>query len=163
MPDKEECTVGYRDLFNSSEWQTLMFGPLWAFSAIAGADGKIDDAETKALIKEISDAPILKAPLAREVFLAIAVDFPTLLPAYQADTRNAYAGLRDVATLLTRVDAKQAAMFKFSIMAVGKNVAEASSAAGTPGIAPEEAQAWGMISAMIGFDAKEAEKAFAEL
>ena len=152
----------FRELFNTSEWQTLTFAPLWAFSSIAAADGNIDTSETGVLMTQIAEAPLLKAPFSREVFLAIAADLPTLLPAYKADTRNAYAGLRDVVTLLQRVDAKEAAMFKFAVMAVGSKVAVATGKPGDP-IATEEAQAWAMTGAMLGFDQKEAEAAFKSL
>lgn len=152
----------YRELFNDAEWQTLTFAPLWSFSAVAASDGTIDPAETSELMKQITEAPLLKAALSREVFVTLALDLAAILPAYKADTRNVYAGLRDAATLLKRVDANQAAMFKFAVMAVGSKVAAASGPTDSK-IANEEAQAWAMAGAVLGFDQKESEAAFKTL
>ena len=67
----------YRAMFTDQEWQTLQFMPLWAFTAVAAADGKIDDNETKALIKSLSEGVLLKGALPREVFTSIAAEIST--------------------------------------------------------------------------------------
>jgi hypothetical protein len=153
--------VTYRERFTDAEWRTLRFAPLWTFSAVAGADGVIDDLETAAVMKAILDGGLLEGAFVREVFVGIAGDLPNLLPAYKADTRNAYAGLRDAACLLARIEPRQAAMFRLAVMAVGKATAEASGPPVGDRIALEEQRACAMAATMIGFDLKESEAALA--
>lgn len=151
----------YRALFTDQEWQTIQFMPLWAFTAVAASDGKIDDQETKALIKSLSEGVLLKGALPREVFVSIATDFGTILPAYKADARMAYPGLAEGASLLTRAEPDQAAMFKFAVMAAAKDAAEASGGFAAPKVSQQESAAWGMVASVIGFDLKAAEAALA--
>jgi len=155
--------VAYRALFSDSEWQTLQFAPLWAFAAVAGADGKIDDRETAVLMKEVSEAPLHKGVFVREVMTSLATDLVRVSAAYKADSRNAFAGLVEVRGLLTRVDKDQAAIFKFAVMAIGKATAEASGPMFGAKIAVEEQQAWALAAVMLGFDLNESQAAIATL
>ena len=89
--------------FTSEEWRTLQFAPLWIFSLVAGADGSIDKKEIAALAKELQEAVLFKEPLARDVLLSVATNFADVMSQYQADSRNAVTGLRDVADLIILV------------------------------------------------------------
>jgi hypothetical protein len=53
--------ISQKELFTSEEWQSLQYSPLWVFSAVAGADGEIDELELHALVKEVEEAPALPA------------------------------------------------------------------------------------------------------
>lgn len=113
--------------FMSEEWRTLQFAPLWIFSLVAGADGSIDKKEIAALAKELQEAVLFKEPLARDVLLSVATNFADVMSQYQADSRNAVTGLRDVADLLDKkASSQQADNFKKAVLLIGRNVAEAS-------------------------------------
>jgi hypothetical protein len=155
--------VAYRTMFSDAEWQTLQFAPLWAFTAVAGADGKIDEAETRILMKEVAEAPLHRGPFTREVMVSLATDLVRVAAAYKADPRAALAGLLEVRTVLSRVESDQAAVFKYAVMAIGKAAAEASGPMFGSKIAAEEQAAWALAAVMLGFDMKESEGAIARL
>jgi hypothetical protein len=89
----------YRDRFTDSEWDTVLFTPLWAFHAVAGVDGKVETEEAAALAKEISEAMLYKDEFAREVLAALGAGMSTIMPAYMRDSRNVTQGLIDAARL----------------------------------------------------------------
>ena len=156
--------MGYRELFTESEWATLQFAPFWAFIQIAGSDGKIDEKETAALNKElITDAPIYKSPLVREVFLSIGPIFTQVLNAFRADSRKVFDGLQDTARVLSKVDADQANMFKFAIMGIGKEVATASGSMFGEKISEKEKEAWALCAVALSFDMKASQEALAKV
>jgi hypothetical protein len=143
----------YREQFTDAEWQTLQFAPFWAFIQIAGSDGNIDEKETAAFNKElITDAPIYKSALVREVFLSIGPIFPTLLTAFRADPRKVFDGLRDTAMALIKLDVDQANLFKFAVMSIGKEVANASGPMLGEKISEKEKEAWALVAVALGFD-----------
>ena len=152
----------YREQLTDSEWQTLQFAPFWAFIQIAGSDGKIDEKETTAFHKELlTDAPIYKSPLVREVLLSIGPIFQATLNAFRADQRKVFDGLQDTARALAKVDADQASMFKFAIMGMGKEVANASGSFLGEKISDKEKEAWALCAVALGFDMKESQAALA--
>jgi hypothetical protein len=156
--------MGYRELFTESEWATLQFAPFWAFIQIAGSDGHIDEKETASFNKELlTDAPIYKSPLVREVFLSIGPIFTQVLNAFRADSRKVFDGLQDTARVLTKVDADQANMFKFAIMGIGKEVATASGAMFGEKISEKEKEAWALCAVALGFDMKASQEALAKV
>jgi len=155
--------MAYRETYTDAEWQTLQFTPMWAFTAIAMADGKVDDAEFQAFLKEISDAPIYKSALVREVLLSILVDFAKIAPAYKADTRTVVQGIREGGILLGKVDADQASMFKAAVMAIASKVAEASGGMFGPKASQQEKEAWATIGLLLGFNMKESNEALARV
>ena len=152
----------YREQFTDSEWQTLQFAPFWAFIQIAGSDGSIDEKETAAFHKElVTDAPIYKSPLVREVFLSIGPSFRLILDAFRADQRKVFDGLRDTATALMKIQTDQANMFKFAVMGIGKEVANASGGFMGGKISDKEKEAWALVAIALGFDMKESQAALA--
>lgn len=156
--------MGYRELFTESEWATLQFAPFWAFIQIAGSDGSIDEKETTSFNKElITDAPIYKSALVREVFLSVAPAFSQVLDAFRADTRKVFDGLHDTATALTKVDADQANMFKFAVMGIGKEVAAASGSFLGDKISEKEKEAWALCAVALSFDSTASQEALARV
>jgi hypothetical protein len=116
-----------REAYHVDEWRTLQFAPLWVFGAVAGADGKVDEKELEALLKEISQWPLFKEPLVQETLLTLSQDFMNLMAHYKADSRNVLTGLKDVADLLDRkATQEQAKNFKGAMLLIGRNTAQAS-------------------------------------
>ena len=115
--------------YTAQEWRTLQFAPLWAFTAVAGADRNIDQEEMMALAKELAEAPLYKDPLTREVLMSVGANLQAIMTAYRDDSRDVLTGLSDVADVLDRkADADEAQAFKQSMLLIVKNVAEASGA-----------------------------------
>lgn len=119
--------MALRDLFNDAEWRTLEFAPVWAFNAVAAADGKVDEKEVAALGKELLDAGLYKGELARAVLRSVGDNLEQVLIAYKADARGVLDGLSQVADILDRtVSADEARKFKGAMLVISKNVGEAS-------------------------------------
>lgn len=143
--------------FTPAEWQTLQFSPFWVFAQVAGIDGKIDDEEQKAFLKELADAPIYKSPLVREVLISVATDMGDLMTAYTADTRKVGVGLADVANALdAKADASEAVMFKAALVGIAMHVAQASGSRWSKDkVSKEEETAISFIGAVLRFDPAE--------
>ena len=117
-----------RKSFTSQEWRTLQFAPLWVFTAVAAADGKVDEKEFEILARELSEAHLYKNRLARDVLFSVANEFTKVLPDYGADRRNIINGLKEVADILDRKMSPQDVYeFKRALLGLGYNVVESSS------------------------------------
>jgi hypothetical protein len=140
--------------FTSEEWCTLQFAPLWTFTAVAGADRKIDEKEIQALAKELQEAILFKEPLVRDVLLSVASDFSNVMLRYKKDSRDTIGGLREAASILDRkATPQQARNFKGAMLLIGRNVAEASGG-GLLGLgskmSDEEKTAFVLVAAALG-------------
>ncbi len=117
----------YRSRFNDAEWQTILFTPLWAFHAVAAVDRKVEDKETLALAKELSEALLFRDELAREVLTALGMDLRTIMRAFIADSRGIVDGLQAAAGILdAKLPSGAADGFKRAAMLIALNVAKAS-------------------------------------
>lgn len=116
----------WKEQFTDSEWQTLLFAPLWIFSGIALADGRIDPKEIEAFTAEVADAPLYKDDLVREVMLALAAGFSNIMDTYKADNRKVDIGLAEVADLLEAKANDHADNYKRVLLAIAAKVANAS-------------------------------------
>ncbi|MBD2255300.1 NACHT and WD repeat domain-containing protein [Nostoc parmelioides] len=142
--------------FTSEEWQTLQYAPLWVFSAVAHADGKVDDQEFSVLAKNISKASLYKIPLTRDVFASILGDFNNIMGQYGADSRDVSEGLRDVVEILdSKVSLEESENFKQALIFLGVEIANASGG-GFLGLgnkmSNEEASALSIIAALLEAD-----------
>ncbi|MEZ2228943.1 hypothetical protein [Microcoleus sp.] len=153
MSVQEQVTS--KELFTSEEWQSLQYSPLWVFSAVAGADGEIDDQETHALVKEVEEAPLYKIPLVRDVFASVSIDFNNIMKQYGADSRDVSEGLGDVADILAKkVSTEESKSFKGALIFLGVNIANASGGFLGFGdhMSDEEKAAIGLIAAVLRAD-----------
>jgi hypothetical protein len=113
--------------FSSSDFKTLQFAPFWAFSAVASADGKVDEKEVKEYLSMVLGAQGFVHFLTREIVGSIARDYKNLWDSYVADPRSIEAGFTDVRRILeTSVSREDALGFKKSLVAIGARVASAS-------------------------------------
>ena len=113
--------------FTDSEWQTLLFTPLWVFFAVAGADQNVDEKEVESFTNELQQAVFFKEPLVRDVLLGLAGDFQKIMEAFQKDRRDVLAGLNDAGSLLdTKATTDSANNFKRAMLLIGRNIAQAS-------------------------------------
>lgn len=120
--------MSYRNLFTAGEWVTLQFSPLWIFTIIAAIDGKVEKKEVMALAKELADAPAFKSELAREVFLNVGLNFDSVWPAYQRDSRNPLAGLFETRQIIeANLSAGEAEAFKRVLVFIGMKIIESDS------------------------------------
>ena len=120
---REKCT--------DSEWTTLQYSPLWVFAGVAAIDGKIDEKEAAALLKELYEAGLYKSDLAREIFGSVAGNLSALHAPFRADGRNLVDGLRQVKDILAKYcTPKDANDYKQALVLLGKNIASASGGGG---------------------------------
>ena len=137
----------FRSRFNDTEWQTVLFTPLWAFHAVAAVDGKVDDKEVAALAKELAEAPLFRDELAREVLTLLGTDLRTIMPAFMADSRAIVSGLEEAASIFdAKLPPGGADGFKRAVMLIALNVAKASGPRFGDKMAKEEKAAAALIA-----------------
>ena len=131
------------------EWQTILFTPLWAFTAVAGADRKIDDKELgsregarrgDALPRRVRP----RSALGRRVG---ARDGDAGLRRRPTDDRR---GLQDAATILdAKPPAGAADGCKQATILIALNVAKASGSSFGDKTSKEEKAAIGLVAAAL--------------
>lgn len=142
----------FKSKFTDAEWQTVLFTPLWAFSAIAGSDKQIRPKEAEALAKELAEAALYKDEFTREVLTAVASDPATIMPAYGADRRSIVDGLREAADILgAKLPAGGADHFKNAILLLCMNVANADGPMFGDKVSKEEKSAMVLVATMLRF------------
>lgn len=140
----------YRSNFTDAEWRTVLFAPLWAFTAVAGADKKVDPKEAAALLKELSEAALYKDAFAREVLQSIAADVTTIMPAYAADRRTVVDGLREAAQILdVKMPGGGADGLKAAILLVCVNTAQAAGPIIGGKVSKEERSAMALVATLL--------------
>lgn len=142
--------------FSAAEWATLQLSPLWVFALVAGADGIIDERETLALVKELSESHLFRGELARQVLASLSVDVDGWSSAVLTDRREPLQGLVEVRALLdARASTEDAELMKTALLLIGRNVAQASG--GMVGmddpLSPEERVALTAIAGTLGVGA----------
>jgi len=143
--------MSYRSSFSYSEWQTLLFAPLWSFNAVAAIDGKVDDKEAEALAKEVADASLYRNELASEVLGDLGASFASVFSAYRADSRSVLDGLREAAQLVDRKTIPDIALgYKKAIIGVGVQVANASGAMFGSKMSEDEKKALVLVAVTLG-------------
>jgi hypothetical protein len=117
----------FRGKFTDSEWNTVMFTPLWAFHTVAGVDSKVDSNEAGALAKELSEASLYRDEFTREVLSSIGASLPVVMQAYMVDSRGSVDGLQDAANLLdAKLPSGGGDAFKMAILNICIQAAKAS-------------------------------------
>lgn len=139
----------FKSKFTDKEWETILFTPLWAFTLVAGADGKVEDAETAVLAKELAEASLYKDEFVREVLSAIVASLEKIMIAYGKDSRLALAGLMEAATLLDeKLPAGGADSFKRVVLGICLQTAQ-STGRGKNKVSKEEEKALVMVAASL--------------
>lgn len=142
--------------FSSADWETLQFAPFWAFSQVAGIDGKIDDEEVGAFIHELAEAPIYKSPLVRDILMSVGMDAGHIMAAYQQDTRTVTVGLAQVADVLdANVEHDEGVMFKGAVVGIAISIAKASGPRWGNKVSKEEEMAVNYVGNLLRLDPSE--------
>lgn len=74
-----------REQFTDNEWSQLKLLPIYVYTLIAGADGKIDEKEERALNNTLKRAEKIVDPLHRELLVEIAEGGPDTLKSLIAE------------------------------------------------------------------------------
>ena len=110
-----------------SDLRVLQSAPLWVFTAVAGADGKVDKRETAALSAILSEAESFRHETVKTIFAGAAEQLEALRAEQAADERllgQAFAEIREVVDRnMASADARE---FKLALLAVASRIAEAS-------------------------------------
>ena len=113
--------------YSEKEWQTLLFGPMWLFQAVAGADGLIDKKEWMAFFDVLSDADGFENALTKAVFKRLLDNFERVSAAFEEVHHHISAGLQTMADLVDeREDPDDAYDFKANMLELATEVAERS-------------------------------------
>jgi hypothetical protein len=140
----------FRSQFTDAEWQTVLFTPLWAFSAVATADGKVDDKEAGVLTKELTEAPLYKDELTREVFATLLGSLQTTGAAYKADQRSLAQGLQDAAALFdAKLPGGGADHLKLAVLGICINTAKASGPMFGDKMSKQETSAIALVASLL--------------
>lgn len=119
--------------FSNEEFDTLLFAPMWVYSAVAWVDGAPKDYEKEALNREVSAPESYDAPLFQLLLKVWRDKWDTLLPRWNADKRNTPEGLREARRILdAKLHVDDAKEVKESLYRFGRAIAE-SGGEGAPG------------------------------
>ena len=139
-----------REKFTDTEWKTVLFTPLWAFGIVSMADGKVDDKETAALVKELTEAALYKDELTREVFGALMSNLGSIGADFAADKRSQLQGLQDAASLFeAKLPGGGADKFKLAILGICLNAARASGPVFGDKVSKEEKTAVALVGVSL--------------
>ena len=117
----------FRSQFSDTEWQTILFTPLWAFHAVAAVDRKVEKKEIEALGKELAEALLFRDEFAREVLADVGANLQAVMPAFVADKRAIVDGLQEAARILAaKLPPGGADGFKRAVMLIAANVSKAA-------------------------------------
>ena len=141
-----------RSTYTDEEWDTLLFAPIWMAGFVGRAsDQKMDEKETQAFIKDLSEGGLYKEALVREVLRGIAADLDGVMTRWGEDSRTFDVGLEDTRRVLDeKASEEEAANFKKSILGIGVDVAQASGPMFGDKASTEEKQAIAMAATFLG-------------
>ena len=118
--------AGFKSKFSKSEWETIVFAPLWAHTLVAAADGEMEEKEHAVVFTEISPAAC-EDEFAREAFAVFAADPQGVTKAWGKQGLGALDGLQEVARILrAKMPAGAADGLKNAIVLVAVKTAQAA-------------------------------------
>lgn len=113
--------------FSTEEILILHEIPFWVFYQVAGADSVIDEQEVNVFKNMLNDAPQLRDPFAREVFMSMRDDFENALLATRESSSQSMTGMTRAMEILSRKSTPEdCAEFKQLVFVMGWSVASAS-------------------------------------
>jgi|GEM_PF-5369305 len=123
-----------RSGFSDVEWETLLFTPMWVYSAVVWVDGAPKAYEKEALNRELARAESYEVPLFRQFLEVSRAEWNDLMPRWNADSRNTPDGLRDARRILdAKLSADDARSFKECLYQFGCAIAESGGERGQGG------------------------------
>jgi len=112
---------------NEKDWLTLIYSPFWVFTAVAGADGRLDVKEVDSLHHVLKEAQSGGAQLLSEVLAASADDTGAAFAAFRGDGRSLDEGLVQVRKVLDeQLNEADSLAFKRGLLSLGVHFAQAS-------------------------------------
>jgi len=131
--------MNFQNFYDQEEWQTIQFGIMWVFRGVAGADGKIDKDEQRALTKVVDSGDKFNNAFVSELFGSMKVNPGQIFRLSINDPRDFKRGLQEVAEILDqKASGADSLLYKKIITAVGIYVANSSGELGEKNISDEE-------------------------
>lgn len=141
--------------FSDAEWQTLVYGPLWAYLAVAAQDGDLADQERFAFSDALADPGHMTGELSREVVASLAAAQTATFDSWQADDRSLADGFAAISKILAKVGADEANRYKGTLVWLAVKVAHAGSWLGGD-ISQKERAAIESLAEMLDFNVTDA-------
>lgn len=137
--------------------QTLIFAPLWVYTAVAGADGPPEPGQFRQFVEELaaSDARLAESAdgLAALDFLRMNID--ATFAAYQVDSDDPQHGLKRLRGVLKRLPKNEAAAVSGWLVELAIRIGGSRHLAGAPRISEGEERAIRDIASWLGVDTPE--------
>jgi len=131
--------MNFQNFYDQEEWLTLQFGIMWVFRGVAGADGRIDKDEQRALTIVVDAADKFNNSFISELLSSMKTNPGQLFRLSINDPRDFKKGLAEVAEILDqKASGDDALLYKKIITAVGIYVANSSGEMGEKNISEEE-------------------------
>lgn len=113
--------------FTAEEFQALRRAPFMVFLLVAAADGKLDNKEAQAFVKQLGDSAKEGGELYSRIITNVITDVPQLLTELLTTPFNHAQELLRIRLIVeTKVSAEEAQAFKQALLGLGKTVASAS-------------------------------------
>jgi hypothetical protein len=144
---------GYKAIFSSDEWQSLMYSPIVTFAIVAAADGSIDKKEVVSFQQQLIKGLVVDNSMLQQLMTEIIPNLDSLIRDVLEGSVDPKAILEDVTLAVdSKLSSDDAMSYKLSLMQIGKAIAESSGGLlGLFGskISKEETQALAALSVIL--------------
>ncbi|MDC1068386.1 TerB family tellurite resistance protein [Candidatus Kapabacteria bacterium] len=137
-----------RSQFTEEEWNILESAPFLVFSAVADADGEIDNKELKAFKKVLKNYDEFSNPLTTEVLESFSAKYDENATISKPEMEEK---LKQVPIILeAKVGYKDALSFKKALIAIGIHVGNSSGGIFSSKFSDEEVEALKRVGLLLG-------------
>lgn len=134
--------------------QTLLFAPLWVYTAVAGADGPPEPSQFRRFLEELdaADARLAQSDDARAALGGLRDNLDATFEAYQADRTDPRGGLRRLRGVLKRLAENDAAAVTGWLLDLSVRIGGARHIAGDAHISENEWRAIHDVASWLGVE-----------
>lgn len=129
-PCKEKSSSeneGYKAIFSSDEWQSLMYSPIVTFALVAAADGSIDNKEVVSFQQQLIKGLVVDNPIMQQLMIEIIPNLDKLIKDVLEGKVDPKSILEDVTLAIdSKLPSDEGMEYKLSLMQIGKAIAESS-------------------------------------
>jgi len=118
---------GYKAVFSSDEWQSLMYSPIVTFALVTAIDGNVDNKELVSFQQQLIKGLVVDNPMLQQLMIEIIPKLDSLIKDVFEGNVDPKLILEEVTVAVdTKLSSEEAMEYKLSLLQIGKAVAESS-------------------------------------